>query len=330
MHLGLKKRVLLVGMGVFFTLVATPSISMAAPVDLINFVTTPKSPGALEQVLVRLSSFAVDLNTADIAWIVNKEFVKNGIAEKEITITTPDFGEKTIIDVVIITVAGDKLDKQFVIAPAEVDLLWEAQTYTPPFYKGKALPAFKSLVRVTAIPRFSALTSNPKDYYYKWTYNRVQGLGEAQGKNSVVIPMGYAGTPVPITAEVRLLGTDWVGVKNASISAGEAKIVLYERDPLLGVELRKPVTKMLASKETEATIYAVPYFFSSDDLLNGNLIYTWEVDRKYTSPGLSPQYLTLVKPEGSSPTYGVSLRIQNPKRILQESRASTEISFTAE
>jgi hypothetical protein len=327
MYFGLKRLAL---MGVVFALLTTPSVSLAAGLDLITFVTTPKSPGALEKIVVRIESFAVDLNTANIAWNVNKEFVKDGIAEKELTITTPDFGQKTVVDVVIITAAGDKIDKQFVIAPAEVDLLFEAQTYTPPFYKGKALPTFKSLVRVTAIPRFNALTSNPKDYYYAWTYNRNQGLGEAQGKNSVVVPMGYADSQIPVGVKVNLAGTDWTGVKNITISGVPAKVVLYERDPLLGVQFHKPLTSTLSSKETELTLYAVPYFFSSDDLENGNLIYTWEVNRRYTSPGLSPRYLTLVKPEKSAATYGVSLRIQNPKRILQEAYANTEISFTAE
>lgn len=306
--------------------------AFAAPLDLVNISTLPASPGALETVVVRLESFAVNLNSANIVWNVDKIFTKDGVGEKEITITTPEFGQKITIDIIIITREGERIDKKYIIAPGEVDLLWEAQTYTPPFYKGKALPTFNSLIRVTAIPRFNSLTSSPKDYDYKWTYNRTQGLGEGLGKNSVVVPMGYADSQVPIKVDVGFSGSDWKGSKNISISGSSPKIVLYAHDPLLGVGFHQaiPTKGSHTSKETESTIFAAPYFFSLDNLLNNQLIYTWEVDRKYTSPGLSPRYLTVVRPTNGVGSYALSLRIQNPNRILQEGRASAQISFIAE
>ncbi len=325
---------------ILYTIILSITLSLslfgtvsAAGFDLVNLTTTPKSPGAMEKTILRIESFAVNLNTANIIWNVDGVFVKDGIADKELTVTTPDFGKKMVIDIIIMTAAGDKIDKQFIIAPAEVDLLWEAQTYTPPFYKGKALPTFKSSVRVSAIPRFNTLTSNPKEYYYKWTYNRTLVVGEALGKNSVVVPMGFTNAPVPVLVEVSLPGTDWKGTKNANITGTAAKIVLYENDPFYGVQFHHPITVAgtgaRKTKETELTVYAVAYFFSSDDLANNRLVYTWEVNRRYTSPGLFPRYLTLVKPETGDATYAVSLRIQNPNRVLQEARASAQVSFTS-
>src|SRR3989338_2221189 len=178
-----------------------------AAFDLITFSTTPKTPGANESVLVTMNSYAVNLGTANITWYVNKEPIKNGTAETSLTLRTGDFGEKVTIDVVIITTEGLTVNKQFIIAPAEVDMLWEAQTYTPPFYKGKALPTYKSLVRVIAIPRFNSVTSSPAKYFYKWTYDSNKGAGEAIGKNSIVIPVGYAGSPTLVDVETSLPGT---------------------------------------------------------------------------------------------------------------------------
>ena len=55
-------------------------ITYAAGTDLVTFTTMPKSPGALEKITVSIESFAVDLNSANIVWNVDKEFVKDGIA----------------------------------------------------------------------------------------------------------------------------------------------------------------------------------------------------------------------------------------------------------
>ncbi len=322
------KSIFYILLSILFLGTFVPNTALAG-FDLVNITTSPKTPGANETVTVRIESYAVNLNTANLVWYVNKVPVKEGIAEKEITLRTGDFGTKTTVDIVIFTADGVKLNKQLIIAPAEVDLLWEAQTYTPPFYKGKALASYKSLVRVTAIPRFNALTSNPKEFYYKWTYNRIQNVGEALGKDSVVIPMGYADSPVPVSVDVSLPGTDWKGIKNSSIEGTEAKLVFYHQAPLLGVEFNHALTGT-QTKETEFTIYAVPYFFSLDNFANGNLLYTWNVDRAYRAPDFDQQNLTLVKPSNTAASYDVSLRVQNPKRILQEGRAQATISFIAE
>lgn len=323
------KSILYIICSILFLGIITPSTAVAA-LDLVNISTSPKTPGVNETVTVRIESYAVNLNTANLVWYVNKEPIKEGIAEKEITLITGEFGEKTTIDIVIFTANGVKLNKQLIIAPAEVDLLWEAQTYTPPFYKGKALPTYKSLVRVTAIPRFNALTSNPKDYYYKWTYNRIQNAGEALGKNSVIIPMGYAGSGIPVNVTVSLPGEDWKGTKNTNIPTTEAKLVLYHQAPLLGIDFKHALGKTVTTKETEFTVYAVPYHFSLDNLANNHLLYTWNVNGGYRVPDFDQRNVTLVKPTKPEAPYTLSLRIQNPKRILQEGNSQATISFISE
>jgi len=322
-------------LGLLFFLLAQPQFVAAKGLDLVNFILTPKTPGAHEKVQIRMESFVVDLNTANIAWYVNKVKVEEGIALKDQTVMTGDFGEKLIVDIEILTMRGEIFNKQVVIAPAEVDLLWEAQTYTPPFYKGKALATFKSNVRVTAIPRFNTLTSDPKQYYYKWTYSRNLGVGEALGKNSVVVPMGYANTPLPIMVNVTLPGTEWSGLKSSTIPGTEAKVVLYQQAPLLGIQFNNAWSEKISTNESEFVVYAAPYFFSLDDLMNNRLVYTWEVNRRYTSPGLDARYLTIPKPSGpnggvlSTPVNSnVSFKVQNPSRILQSGYSQATLTFT--
>ncbi len=315
---------------IFGFIFVLPSTVLAAGFDLINITTLPKTPGPNEPVTIRIESYAVGLNSANITWYVNSVPKKNGVAEKSITFETGDFGEKTTIDILILTAEGLKIDKQIVIAPAEIDLLWEAQTYTPPFYKGKALPTYKSLIRTTAIPRYNSLSSDPRQFYYKWTINRSLGYGEALGKSSVVVPAGYAGSPVPITLETSLPGTEWKGSKGIDVAIGEAKLLFYHESPLRGVEFRRALGANDMTNETEYSIFAAPYFFSLDNLMNNTLIYTWNVNNRYQAPALHPQFLTLTKSGTNAEQYSVSLRIQNPKRILQESRVQSSVSFNEE
>lgn len=309
-----------------------PLSVFAAGLDLIIISTNPKTPGPNEDVTITLNSYAVDLNTATIIWFVNKNPSKQGIAEKTLTIHTGDLGTKTIVDITILGNTG-KISKQIVIAPAEVDMLWEAQTYTPPFYKGKALPSYKSLVRVTAIPRFNALTSDPSQFYYKWTYNKIQGAGEALGMNSIILPMGFDDSKIPVAVTVNLPGTDWSGYKLTNIPGHEAKLVLYEQAPLLGIQFNHALlTNQTPKVGTGNTfnIHAVPYYFSTDNLLNGELIYTWNVNNSNVVPGLDPLNMILTKQSKAEESFTVSLRAQNPKRILQEGRARASIVLPEE
>ena len=327
--LPLRKTFFLILSSIIATLFI-PTSALAAGFDLINITTKPKTPGANESVTIRIESYAVNLNSANITWYINNEAIENGIADKDFVVTTGDFGEKTTVDILILTAEGSIIRKQVIIAPAEIDLLWEAQTYTPPFYKGKALPSYKSLVRVSAIPRVNSLTSNPKDFYYKWMYNNTQNVGEALAKTSVVIPMNYADSQIPIQVMVSLPETDWKGEKRLLIKGAVPKLVFYSNAPLLGMQFGRALT---ANNETDATeygIFAAPYFFSLDNLMNNNLLYTWNINGRYQAPELNPQYMTFTKNGTAAQEYAVFLRIQNPKRILQEAGGKTGVYFTLE
>ncbi len=317
-------------MVIVLALVTAPGTIFAASFDLVQFSTTPKTPGVNENVLVRMESFAVTLSTANITWFVNKEPIKDGVAETSLTVQTGDFGNRTVIDVVITTSEGLLINKQFIIAPAEVDVLWEAQTYTPPFYKGKALPSYKSMVRVTAIPRFNAASSNPADYFYKWTYNRTMGAGESLGGNSILIPVGYAGSPLPVNVETSLPGTDWKGAKYIAIPVVETKVELYEQAPLLGTRFHHALKATTETAGTEFTVHAVPYFFSLDNMTRGDIAYRWNVDLQARPVGIDPLNYTLVKMGEDVESRTISFSAQNPKRILQEGRKQGSISFTSQ
>jgi len=53
----------------------------------------------------------------------------------------------------IILDSTHRIDKEIVIEPAQLDILWEStDSYVPPFYEGKALPSIESTIKVVALP----------------------------------------------------------------------------------------------------------------------------------------------------------------------------------
>lgn len=308
----------------------TPMITFAAGLDLVTLSTDPKTPGPNQEVTVNIKSFAVNLNTAEIIWYVNKEAVKQGVADKSVVVLTGEFGTQVVVDVTIIPQFGDVLQKQIIIEPSEVDLLWEADTYTPPFYKGKALPTFKSSIKTTAMPRKNSFSSNPAQFYYKWTYNIIQNLGEALGMSSVTFPAGWPGSSVSISVDVNTLDKGWNGSQNIRIPSYDPKIVLYEQAPLMGTMFDKAIDSSYPFSGNTVAVRAVPYFVSTDNYHNNDLVYTWRVNNQQIPNNYEPTNIQLTKSGKDAETFGVSLQIQNPKRILQEGTINSRITLPKE
>ncbi len=297
---------------------------------LISTKLSPKVPGANQDVAVSINSYTMDLDGSEVIWYLNRVAFKQGVGLKTVTVHTGDFGERSVIDIVIMTPDGRKINKTIVIAPAEVDVLWEAQTYTPPFYKGKALPTYRSLVKVTAIPRFNSLTSDPSKYYYTFTYQRTLIVGKGLGKSSALVPMGFANTPVPVSVDVSLPGTDWSGEKSLSITPTIPKVAFYEQAPLLGTQFNSALRQSVVGSGNQFILRAVPYFFSTDDLENGNTQYTWTIKGQQQIPGTDPTSITLVKSGTGEESFPVMLQLQDTKRVLQRANAQSTISLPLE
>lgn len=310
-----------------------PGTTFAA-LDLITFHTDPETPGPNQAVTISLESYAVDLNSAHITWYIDKAVVKDGIAATSIRTATKDFGGTVTVNAVITAGDGARYDKQFLLKPIEIDLMWEADTFVPPFYKGKALPSYKSTVKVSAIPRFNTLSSNPFAYSYQWTANQIQGLGGGLGKASAIVPMKYSGSPVPVSVKVidpSGEGADGSsGTMRQNVVAVDPKLLFYEDAPLLGTRFERALTGIAHTEGTSFRVRAVPYFFSTDDMENGNLVYSWQKDSARLASGLDPTTLVIGKVGTAEESGAVQLSVQNRKRILQTAAAAFTVNFAPE
>ena len=145
--------------------------------------------------------------------------------------------------------------------------------------------------------------------------------------------MGWADSKIPVAVTVSLPGTDWSGYELTNIPGHEAKVVLYEQAPLLGIQFDHALTANQTIKSdmrNTFNVHAVLYYFSTDNLQNGQLVYTWTVNRNNIVAGLDPMNITVTKQGKGEEAFVVALRVQNPKRILQEGRAQASIVLPEE
>lgn len=311
---------------VFFLFFLLPS-SAYAGLDLITVSTNPATPGPNQAVTISVESYSVPVNSSKIIWYVDGKPIKEGVAEKSLLTKTKNFGEKVVVDIVILTPDGNRFDKSITLRPEEVDMLWEANTYTPPFYKGKALPTYKSTVKVTAIPRFDSASSNPEEYYYKWTVNRAQGAGEGLGRNSTLVMSGWSGAQFPVNVQVTKPETDLKGSAMVSIGVVDPVVRFYEQGPLLGVNFKQVLPGSITTTANTFKIRAIPYFFSTENYGTDDMLYTW-LNGNVAVPGaLNPNTLTLSSMGREGGATLVRLTVQNRKRILQEAETRVIVNF---
>src|SRR5579872_1392699 len=156
----------------YFSIPLHVSGQLTVTPDVISIDMTPSNPGPNQKTLIVINSFAMDLNSATVTWFVNGAKVLSGEGAKQFSITTGAIGQRTNIDIRISSITGD-IDKTFSIVPASIDLIWEADTYVPPFFKGKPLFTDQSTITFIALPHMlrNGVEVNPANLIYKWSEN---------------------------------------------------------------------------------------------------------------------------------------------------------------
>jgi len=281
---------------IFLGLAAIPFFVSAGTIEVsLN----PQTPEPLEKVNVTLQGPLIDFDRSKIYWYVNNELHEYGIGKKTFSFNVGNVDEKTVLDVIITTEQGKRFDAQKIIIPSSIDLLWEAQTYTPPFYKGKALPTEKSPIKIVAI-------LNTKDtdvkYTYSWGINNIFPLINYSGYNRKSFIMSGPEEGYSQKAVVSILSFD--GSKKANktieIKSIKPKIVFYENCIFNSLCLNKALSNIqeINRDSNGLIIRAEPYFFSKTDVENNKLEYIWKINNQtLTSVGIQQRDINFTTPK---------------------------------
>jgi len=290
----------------------------------ISLNLNPKEPGANETVYASISSYMTDLNKSFISWTLNGQTVVQGVGQKNFSFKTGESGSQTSIDVKIDNTDGSSINKQVVVNPIGIDLLWETyDSYVPPFYKGKALLSSEGTVKAVAL-----LNSNKSSgATYNW---KVDGDGKMDssgyGKNFYVFKKSYLdkNNTIEVSAS-NLLGSS-LGSGKVNIANGNPKIVFYKKDPNLGTQWESALEDNFRMDSNGETIVFEPYFISPKNLSSSDLNLTWTLGN---SPISTPEIKNElnIKPESSGGSSKIKISVENIKKMFLNASKEINVNF---
>ncbi len=208
-----------------------------------------------------------------------------------------------------------------VAVSANVVLVWEAETYVPPFYKGKALLPDGADVRIMAFPPANLGDASALSYTWK-VDGEVIDTASGVGRSFFIQRSDVFGGSKLIVVEVSRGGTK-VGTGVARVPLVKPSVALFSSLPLTGILFGGGLD---APQGDEVTLEAYPLFFSVDTKSNPNLTYDWSINGEHVSNPLGNSgRLTLRKDAGGAAHVGLSL--QNEVRVLETTSGSIDIVF---
>jgi hypothetical protein len=293
----------------------------------------PVAPKANSQVNAVASSYNIDLNSANISWFVGGKKQVSGIGLTSFSFFSGDIGKTTTISMIVTTKDGQNIQKTFNIMPAEVDLIWETDGYTPPFYQGKSLFSHEGKLKFVAIPHI--LSANGKEIpasqlSYKWTKNgTVLGDFSGYGKNTYIMLGSIISIPIDMQVEVTNTSGDIIAKAETTVTPTDPKIVFYKRDPLYGIQLQNSIKTNEIMTDKEIDVLAEPLYFSTNDVSLGNLQYNWKINNQDISNNALKNERIFRSTSNISGTSNIFLSINNISKILQTADESFSLKFNS-
>ena len=301
--------------------------------EVVSFSVSRSSPKANQIVEVEIESFSIDLDRASrITWLLNGEIVAQEAGLKTIQFRTGKLGSRSSVEVVIDSAESGTIRESVSVAPTEVSLLWEASSYTPPFYLGKALPASDADITVVAVPEFVTQSGNKlqvRDLIFTWEKDgRVLGSLSGRGKNVLNTTGPKISRTSRIDVEVSSTGGSLQGKGTTFISAVSPKIVFYENDVIFGARYEEAIGDRFTLLNEEVKITSHPYFFSSNTRVVPSADYEWRIDGSLTESAPDDESSVVLRQVGEGEGFAsISLSIENTDKILQFAESSFNMLF---
>ncbi len=287
--------------------------SLSLPTNTATLSVTTKFPEPGTAVTVTLEAYTINMIDATVVWFINDVEQPNLRNERAIRLIAKELGTTEKIRARIIKPGERSLDASISITSSNTDIIIEADTYTPLFYKGRALPSKSSTIRAVAIPQGTG-GENPATFSYNWEYNDSTLYGGAVlGKQSVELTMPRYEDEV-LSVTVYNSDGDIVGEEQALLTAVEPELHFYEANPLRGLS-RKALGANFVLTGDETTVHGAPYFMNTD-LSPQNSEYTWSVNSTPVATPENPHIITLRRSDTPG-TVSVGLKIITNLKIPQ-------------
>ncbi len=285
----------------------------------------PESPKPYQATSVILESFATDLNRAYIEWRSNGVLLLSGTGAKEYSFTTKGPDTPTILDIIIKSEENDELRKRLVIRTTEMDLLWQAMdSHTPPFYKGKALPAKEGMIKVVALPIEKGKVQT--NLSYKWKNNdEVSQDQSGFKKNSFQFFSSNTTTMNEVSVEANSAGGNFASSRSLTIAPTKPFVLFYKKSFSDGILYNEALTNDVFVGDDEFTIVAEPYFLSLKDNTD-TFDYIWKINDAEVATPKNPREISM-RPTSRGGYAVISIGIESMEKLLQSVNQSLRINL---
>jgi hypothetical protein len=286
---------------------------------------SPRNPDPGETVTVRVEMGGRHAPSSLVNWYVDGELFSSGAGAQSISFRVREVGEvSTIYAEVVPRVGTPERTLPLVIGASYIDMLWEAfNAETPPFYKGKALPSWDSIVRVHVIPRVYSATGTriePGTFIYTWEKNaRRADLNNQSGygRDSVFVPADFTRRTHRVTV---FLANDATGVStigSVEIRLHDPEILLYEKHPLGGVIFERALSSSVTHPADGSVLRIVAYPFGMSVRNRESIGFTWSVNgRRLDNTAAMNRGEIFLAPEGAGSSR-LQIRVRNEEEPLQ-------------
>ncbi len=241
----------------------------------LQLTLSPQSPTPHSVVVVSIDDYSVDTTGATISWYVDGTEQASSKNERSIRIGTGDVGDERTVRAVVTRNGASTLSSTRTILPTSVDIITEAHTYVPQFYKGRALQSKNSNVRAIVVVN-DGTNKSQSAYTYKWLLDgAVLFGGPTKGKNVIDVSLSTFGDG-ELSVEVTNDEGESVGKGITQISPVDPQIHFYEYSPLRGLSLREAKSPFTFVND-EITLFGEPYYLNSPihaDRAN----FSWKID----------------------------------------------------
>ncbi len=292
---------------------------------------SPENVNPGETIIFNLSSASFNIDLAKVSWIIDKKIVDSGMGKKTFTTTAPANG-KTISLEIEVTPQGDNapLRQFFNISPADIDVLWQAvDSYTPPFYKGKALPISQSQMKIVAIPVVKSSSGSyikPENFVYSWKKDLKNFPAQGGlGKNSFV----FNNEILEKQNLINIAATD--GIRNVSggvvVNFFTPEILFYE---INGKTLLPKYSQTLASstKSARLNITAEPYFVSKNFKTNPDIITKWKINDQEIKADENLKNFIAINTSGTTGNISINFSYEDIRKLFRRFNFSQNVSIS--
>ncbi len=294
--------------------------------------TSPKIPGPNTDVNLSLKSYSFNLNNYFIAWFLNGEKYSADYGNRDFSFKTGQSGEVSNVTAVI-EIGGQIFRKELRFVPSEVDMLWEAlESYTPPFYRGKALPLQQAKIRVTAIPETQLITpaDAPKLIYY-WDKNYKRDISASGfGKQSFTFnadPLVF-NEKITVTSNDRRENSFAKNTINIPTKSFAPKILFYKINDSNRILTNSAVnTNNLIEGDTIKLSFH-PLNFSTTKKNFIDIFVNWSINNESRTPqDFNKQDELYISSGGESGIIPIGVKLDGIKKLLQTTELNINLIF---